>query len=505
MDSVSKNTSKNLVYSLGNFILGIGYGLVIPAFLIEKIGTGAFGLVQITLSLMMYLGLISGSLNEAINRIFTIELQEKKYEDANKTFNTALGIYFVVFVIAIPIIVYISTHVQDIFNVPVDVGYESRYLFFFNLISFFLVLFCSVFLVPAYANNRVDLFQSNNIVRNLFRFILILVFVGLISPTLTLVGLSSFVASTIGLVYSVIIGFKIAPYLSLKIKYFDRSKVKPLFVFSSWTMVNQVGILLFLYVDVIIVNLFIGETASGEYGALMQWNTVFRNFSGVLGQLFAPLFMIYYGRKEFAKLESLIPRSLKILGLLLAIPVGMVFGLSKEILQIWLGNDFVHLSNALKMLVSHLSINYAMVLLSSAALVYNNIKQVGIVTFVLGLIHIVLSIVLIRIPEIGFYGPLISALALLGIKNFVFLPLYSSKFTNINKSIFYRIIVQILFVTVLSVGITELFRAWIEISSLFQLCGVLTISGGLMMFVVYGFFLSREEKRFFKKTILKKT
>ncbi len=504
-DSLSKNTSKNLIYSLLNFVLGIAYGLVIPAFLIRKIGTGAFGLVQITLSLMMYIGIITGSLNEAINRIFTIEIQEKKFQEANKTFNTALGIYFIVFLITIPAIIYISFYVEEIFKVPAGLEIESRYLFFLNLVSFFLVLFCSVFLVPAYANNRVDLFQSNNIVRNFFRLILILIFVGMISPTLTLVGLSSFIASVIGLVWSIIVGYKQAPYLSIKLNFFDKTKVKPLFVFGGWTIVNQIGILLFLYIDVIIVNIFIGEIASGEYGAIMQWNAVFRNFSGVLGQLFAPMFMIYYGRKEFSKLKTLIPRALKILGLLLAIPVGIVFGLSKEILEVWLGNDFIHLSNALKLMVSHLSINYAMVLLSSVALVYNNIKQVGLFTLIIGLLHVVLSIILIKIPEIGFYGPLISALVLLSIKNFIFLPLYSSKFAEINKVVFYRIILQIILVTSLSVGISILLGGLIEIKGLFNLCVVMGGSGLLLIVVVYLFFLNSDERLFLRKSILKKS
>lgn len=64
---MSKSSSKkNLSYNFFNFLLGIAYGLIVPAFLIRYIGIESFGIVQITLSLMMFAGIIAGSLNEAI-------------------------------------------------------------------------------------------------------------------------------------------------------------------------------------------------------------------------------------------------------------------------------------------------------------------------------------------------------------------------------------------------------------------------------------------------------
>ena len=70
---------------------------------------------------------------------------------------------------------------------------------------------------------------------------------------------------------------------------------------GGWIILNQVGYLLFVKVDILLINTLMGSQFSGEYAALIQWNILIRTLAGILSGILVPVIITFYAKKEFIK------------------------------------------------------------------------------------------------------------------------------------------------------------------------------------------------------------
>ena len=79
---------------------------------------------------------------------------------------------------------------------------------------------------------------------------------------------------------------KLTPELSVKLSSFDCSRLHNLLGMSGWILVNQVGTLFFLNIDLIVVNRLFGAESGGRYASVLQWVILLRSLSGILAGLY---------------------------------------------------------------------------------------------------------------------------------------------------------------------------------------------------------------------------
>ncbi len=92
-----RNLAANIAYFLVNIVIGI---LLVPYF-IDTLGVAAYGLIPLATSITGYVAIVVQSLNTAVTRFLTVDLQRGDYAAANKTFNTSLfGLTAVILVVA---------------------------------------------------------------------------------------------------------------------------------------------------------------------------------------------------------------------------------------------------------------------------------------------------------------------------------------------------------------------------------------------------------------------
>ena len=70
--------------------------------------------------------------------------------------------------------------------------------------------------------------------------------------------------------------------------------LKKLLGTGGWIVVNQIGTLLYLSIDLIVVNRVGGAVAGGRYAAVMQWSTLLRTIAGTIAGVFAPTILYHY-------------------------------------------------------------------------------------------------------------------------------------------------------------------------------------------------------------------
>jgi membrane protein EpsK len=219
--------------------------------------------------------------------------------------------------------------------------------------------------------------------------------------------------------------------LTLNLGLFDTSLLKEMLGFSGWVLVNQIGSLLFLNIDLIAANLIFGAKVAGQYGTVLIFPTALRSLVGTVNAVLIPIVFAQYAQNDLARLVRLVRLSVKFIGLALALPIGLLCGLGKPLLAIWLGPDFTDLSWLVVVLVGHLCINVAVVPLFSIQVATNNVRLPGILTLVTGALNVILAVLLPLWSGWGYISIAVAGAVVLTLKNAIFTPLYNARILKV--------------------------------------------------------------------------
>jgi O-antigen/teichoic acid export membrane protein len=118
----------NVLSNLAAFAANLLIGLWFTPFVINNLGIAAYGLIPLANSISSYFSIITLSLNGAVGRFLTIDIQKGKSHQANITFNTALVGSIAITVFSLPIVIGIVISIPHIINIPIGEESASHFL-----------------------------------------------------------------------------------------------------------------------------------------------------------------------------------------------------------------------------------------------------------------------------------------------------------------------------------------------------------------------------------------
>jgi len=448
-DKLPRNLLANIAYFLVNVIIGV---LLVPYF-VSNLGVAAYGLIPLATSITGYVAIVVQSLNISVSRFLTVDLQRGDYAAANRTFNTALFGLSVVILLMVPVVLAIACFVPSIFHVPA--GHERGAILLFLGVSaaFFLRSWNGNFTVQLFAYNRLDLQNLVNLTNLLVQTVLIVFLFTFLGPNLALVGGAYLAGAVVASGVSIILSRRVCPYLRVSICAFDRTRVKDLSRMGGWVVINQIGALLFYSTALIVVNLLFGATSAGKYAIALQWVTLLLAVALVLSGVLTPTILSYYARGQTESLIRITKSAVKLMGLAMALPIGLVCGFAPQLLTVWVGSEFAVLAPLVVLLTVHLSVNLAVLPLFSINVAYNRVRVPGVVTLVMGVGNIALAVALELLTGWGYYGVAAAGAIVLTLKNAFFTPWYATKVLGVELHTFTRSMLTGVVATVL-VGIS---------------------------------------------------
>ena len=415
----------NLMANGGIFVLNVLIGMWYTPYLIRHLGVAVYGLVPLANSLTSYLSLITLSLNGAAGRFLTIDLEKGDDISANRTFNTVLLGNLGLVIIALPLVIVLVLNVQRWFDIPAGQEMYAQYLLAATLVAYLLTMVRSSFSVSSWARNRFDL---RNIIIAIYQLTRVAIVVGifrLTQPLLWHVGLGIFGAAVVGLIGDVLLWRKLTPQLQVRPTAFDRSRVRELFGMGGWLVVNQVGTLLFLNVDLIVANTLLGAEIAGGYGSVLLFSTLLRRLAQTASTVLTPTVLAKYARGDMQAVNRISQQAVRFLGLVMALPIGLLCGFAAPLLTLWLGHEFQNLSWLLVALTAHLSVNLAVLPLFGINVAFNKVRVPGIVTLVMGACNVGLAVLFVKLGW-GAIGIAAAGALVLTLKNAFFTPVYAA-------------------------------------------------------------------------------
>lgn len=485
------NVSTNVAVMVLNILIGIWY----TPYIINKLGIAAYGVVALATSLTSYMFLFGSAIDNTIGRYLTIDIKNKQFHAANRTFNTAFWTAVAITFLILPLIGLTSFFAPQVFDIPAGDEQSSRWLFLGVMGSYLLVVLRSVFSASPFSFNRLDL---NNIViasNNLSRVLLIVLFFGLVTiPGPHLIGIATLISGAISLSLAIVYWHRLTPEIHIQRNQFEWAKLKSMFGMSSWLVINQIGSLLFLSIDLIIVNRYLGVDAQGRYASALQWAVLLRTFSIAVATAVTPIALDRHVRQDQRQLAKMAHSTVKWLGLALALPVGLLIGFAVPLLHTWLGPEFEDISLLLIVLVGHLSFNLAVRPLFSIQVALNKVKWPAIVSVILGVLNLFLAVWWVNWGMYGL-GVAVASGIVLTLRNALFVPLYGARIQSLPWYTFYRSILPGMFGAILAALMSYFVTIIFNVESWIQLI-IAGMCVALPYIVVSALiFMNKEERR----------
>jgi O-antigen/teichoic acid export membrane protein len=287
---------------------------------------------------------------------------------------------------------------------------------------------------------------------------------------------------------------KLTPQLHIRFSYFDRARLGQLSGMGGWTFINQVGGMLLDRVDIVVVNAFFGAAITGAYGAVLQISVLVETVVSTISTVIRPVILLKYSQNDFIGLKYLAFRSVKLFGLALAVPVGLICGLARPLLIIWLGPSYAYLSILLIIVVCHMSLNLSVKPLNYIHNAYNRVKWPGLVLLLAGAASAGADIIIARYGNWGYLGIAASTGLIWTMKNVIFVPIYTS---HIMKQPWWTYlpslrwsIIGTLFVGLISYGLSVVYVP----SNLLTLALMALLVSLIYSGIVWGFGLENSDK-----------
>lgn len=489
-----RNLTANIAYFLVNIVIGV---LLVPYF-IDTLGVAAYGLIPLATSITGYVAIVVQSLNTAVSRFLTVDLQREDYSAANRTFNTALFAFSAVLLLMIPVVVAVAYFAPSIFNVPA--GQETgAVLLFLGVSAATLIRFWSGnFTVQLFAYNRLDLQNVVNVTNIVVQVGLIVSLFTLLGPDLALIGGAYLVGAVVASVVSIVLARRVCPYLQISKRSFDRTKLKEISGMGGWVVIDQLGSLLLFQIDLIVVNLLFGATLAGEYAIALQWGLLMLAIAGTVASVFTPTILTYYALKQTETLITVTRSAVKFIGLAMALPAGLICGFAPQLLTIWVGAEHANLAPLMVLLTAHLAVNMSVQPLFAVNVAHNRVRIPGIVTMLLGAANLVLAITIPFVTGWGYYGVAVVGVLILTFRHTLFIPWYVTRILSIRMTTYLKPLVPGALAVLLIGGAAVGIAVVNPLPSLFTLIIAGTLIAFVYGIVVLGFGLTPVEKQLFK-------
>lgn len=503
MHQIKKNLIGNVLFLLTSVIVVLYY----TPYLVNMLGSVAYGVVPLTLLVNQYITIFTGSLTSALSRFLGISIQRKNYNLAARYLSSAILMLVAVIIVAVPMIVVFVLNIDKVFNIPALIVVDTKYLFLFTLLSFFVSLFSSIFNISQYASNRLDILNYIRSSRNILKLVLTYIVFIIIRPSLVMLGLVNIIVELLILVASGHLFYRQTKgRVNISYSLFSKKLLLAMLSMMLWSVVHQFGDTFIYQMDVFFVNKYYGSVLSGIVGTFINLGSYVVMIVAVVSSLFGPYILLSYSKKKWKELVLLTLNTTSLVGVLTAVLVGVFSGFSEQFITLWIGNGFELHYVWLIVKLLWMPLYSAAGLFAYVYRAHNKVKLPALMTIILGVVNLLVQYYLYSNysylgEKVILYGLILSGCIAI-LQSYVLNALCFNYLHegNLDKILigFIKIVISTLIMFLIAKYISNIY----VFSSIYML--ILFMSGMALLFlvVVYFFALTEEQQKMVNRIIL---
>jgi len=342
--NANKRIAINAMATYSRTILGIALGLFSSRWVLQSLGEVDYGLMGVVGSLIVFITFLNTVISGACARFFAYSIGKNDIEDLRRWFNVGVSVHLILAILLVVIGAPIGEWAIDNFlNIPPDRIVTAHWVFRFSLVA----AFCTMSTTPYIAMYTAT---QNIAEKTLWEIARIITNFGFVYWLTTYQGDSWFVYAgfTVFLTVSLGIGQAIRARFAfegcrINFAYWgDKSRLKEMFSYVSWSLFGNLGYLARTQLPAIILNKYYPPTnykyvnASYQVGGALASYT--QSLSSALMGAFSPQIATLAGAKDSEGMIKTAIRASKfgtMLMLLFAIPLALE---ADYLLVLWLKN-----------------------------------------------------------------------------------------------------------------------------------------------------------------------
>ncbi|AIQ37490.1 hypothetical protein R50345_24380 [Paenibacillus sp. FSL R5-0345] len=449
----------NMIAQITAFLVNTCVVFFVTPFVVENIGSSAFGFIELGNNFTNYAQIIAVALNSMAGRFITISIHQKDIETTNKYFtsivfaNIALAI-----IMSIPSAI-IIIFMDKIFDIPTNILVDVKVLWGFIFLNFLISIIGSTYGIATFAKNRLDLSSFVTIQSSVIRVVVLLVVFYFFKPSVWYIGLATFLCSIYILIWNIYYTRKMLPYVKVKKTYFDIKAIITIVSSGAWNSFSRLSGVLSNGLDLLIANLFVGGIAMGTLSLSKTVPTMILSIFAMLASVFSPQLTISYAKGNYDDVKEQLISSVKLLGTFATIPTSILFVYGESFYSLWVPSQDARLIQYLS-IAGCLGFVFALPLESmwNIFVVTNKVKVSSIFIFInsllsTGLVFLLLYTLNSDTQKLFVIVGVSSIFSI--VRALTFLPIYGAKCLNLKWTTFYPVIIKN-FIGVVTVSLSSL-------------------------------------------------
>ncbi len=334
-----QQTYQNILSNLLSQVIILGTTFITSPYIVNKLGSDAYGIVVLIGTFLSYLSLMDLGLGDAAIRYLTEYASTGEWERFRRTAWSSLIVYACIGLVgAASLFFLIPTLVTDWLAVPPQLQSAGKIAFYIGTLAFIMTLMQQVPRAILWSYHRID------------KASLLVLLNGTSQPLLSVGSLFlgyGLIGVSVGTLLSSIIGLISGIWMSAQLYRFwgkpiwDSQTIKPLLRFGSWLTVATIINQLITSLDKILLGKYQGSAYVGYYSLSTSLPSRLWVLYGAFNSTLLPLLINLKARqassKEYLSLMSRSLYSMKILSL----PIFLFFIFWGEaFLHAWINKDF---------------------------------------------------------------------------------------------------------------------------------------------------------------------
>lgn len=483
---VEKSNSKRLFISvIANIIaclVNIGIGFFLTPYVVNNIGSDAYGFVTLANNFTGYASILVIALNSMAGRFITIEYQRKNYDEANKYFMAVIcGNIFMCILLLLPIIICVA-RLDSFLKISSNLLLDVQILFGYIFIAFLVSLCNAAFSTATFVTNRKDIEAKRNIESYLLKAIVLVVLFRMFEPHVYYVGIATILTSLYILCMNIYYTKKLIPEFRISILAFEFSKVKVLVKAGIWNLIVRVSSILSEGLDLLVANLFIGSQEMGILAVAKTLPSVISTLVGTVSGVFMPSYMIAYAKNDKEELISRMRQSMIILGIISNVCLVVLIVVGKDFYRLWVPEENENVLQLLSILtISGMTINGGVQCVYNIFTVVNKLKAVSVVSIICNVINVLVVIILLNTTDLGVFAIASVSSVFLIIRSLFFSIPYAAHCVEIDIRIFMKPVLLNLLALLVCSLIGNTFKMSFELTQWWR---VIAFSGILSIIVI---------------------
>lgn len=336
----TKRIFKNTLYMYLRMLIMLVLSLFTARIVFNTLGIDNYGIYNVVGGIIVLFTFINNGLNSATSRFITAEIANGTQERISHVFNTCIlshiFIACIIFLLAETIGLWI---VNNLLNIPEDRMYAANWVFQLSVISAILSVIQSPFGATILAYEKINIYAYFTITDVIFKLLIIYLVQAIKGDKLIIYALLIFLTTIINTIMYRVYTYKKIPICRLKHIRYDKSLIKEILSFMSWSLAGQAAVVGTNQGTNVLINVYHNVSVNAAMGVSNTITNTVQGFVGNFQTAFNPQIVKSYISKEFDYLQALMIRSAKLSSYLIIIFLVPLIFEAKNVIVLWLGSN----------------------------------------------------------------------------------------------------------------------------------------------------------------------